>query len=1118
VIAVITAKRSVRWVLAVCALLAGFAVAAPAYAQSPWWYLTSSVRPSNLPPGGEGTVAAQATNVGDAPSAGAITLSDTLPAGVTAQSVRAYSSLFAKNLDFAFYFAACETTPGRVQCTYREFFPGFNSVLNPYESFEMLITVKVAAGTASGGGNRVDVTGGGASDASLQRPLVVDGAPTQFGVEDFRLVPEEEGGAVDTRAGSHPFQLTATVALHALAETNLIVSAPALAKDLRFDLPPGLVGNASAVAQCSELAFNSITGAGINLCPPDTVVGVAIVTFDEPNGLKLLTVPVPLFNLVPGLGEPARFGFVAVKSVVTLDTAVRAGRDYGVVSSSSNITEVATLLSAQVTFWGVPGDPRHDQSRGWNCVENGHYVAYQIPCVAQAQNNPKPLLTLPTDCNGPLTSALEGDSWPTKADPQGLTLPRVEYQPRDGLGRVLGMTGCEQLPFTPSIEVTPETHAASTPTGLNVHVHLPQDTTSNPEGLGEAAIKDATVALPEGMALNPAGAGGLEACTEGQVGFQGTAGDGTQLFTADIGEPFCPDASKVGTVKVKIPIIPNPLEGAVYVAAQNANPFGSLVALYIVARDPVSGILAKVPAEVALDPVTGRLTTTIHNNPQAPIEDIELHFFGGGRGPLATPALCGTYTTTGSFTPWSGTPPVEVSAPFDITSGAGGGACASPQPFAPSLTAGTTSSQGGAFSPFTATFSRSDQDQAVSGVSVTTPPGLLAILKGVERCGEPQASQGTCGQGSLIGHTTVAAGAGPEPFVVRGGQVYLTGPYKGAPFGLSIVVPAVAGPFNLGNVVVRAAIHVDSRTARITVTSDPLPTILQGIPLLVKKVNVLIDRPGFMFNPTNCEPLTVDGSLTSSQGAQANASSHFQAVNCAQLPFKPSFKVSTQARTGKKQGASLDVKVTSGPGQANIGKVAVTLPKQLPSRLTTIQQACTEAAFNQNPASCPAGSNIGTATASTPVLANPLTGPVYLVSHGGAAFPDVVIVFQGEGVTLELVGSVNIKKQVTSSAFTSVPDAPISSFELSLPEGPHSALATNIPAKAKGNLCGTPHGGGQASLVMPTTITGQNGAQIKQNTKIAVTGCAKAKKKKKGRARHTLRAQGKQARGKKKGK
>jgi hypothetical protein len=1070
-------RRGIRCTALVFAALGALFAAAPAYAQEPWWSLSATARPANLPPGGEGTVVVSAVNIGDEPTTGEVSLNATLPAGVSAQHVSFLAGPVGQFDLLGFLPELCEATPGQVRCTYP-------SWVNPYENLELRVGVKVDAGAVSGSA-RVAVTGGGASNAVAERPLVVSGAPTPFAVEDFSFTPEEEGGTVDTRAGSHPFQLTGTLALNQTADP---LRPPAVPRDLRFDLPPGLVGDVTTVAQCSEHDFTRVNeNSGGNFCLAGTAVGAVAVNIYT-NQLE--THRVPLFNLVPRPGEPARFGFEVANTLNVIDTSVRSGRDYGVTASVSNITQLAGFLSTQIVFWGVPGDPRHDSARGWGCLNP---IATSEPCLATHAQNPSPLLTLPTACEGPLTTSVEGDSWPTRSDPGGVPLPRREFQPLDSLGRPAAMTGCDQLPFSPSIAVTTETHSASTPTGLDVHVHLPQDTTGNANGLAESAIKATTVALPAGMSLDPSGAGGLGACGEALVGFEGFGGDGTPLFTPDAAS--CPDASKVGTVRIKVPIIANPLEGGVYVATQNANPFGSLVALYIVATDPATGVLVKLPGEVSLNAVTGQLVSTFKNTPQAPVEDLELHFFGGSRGPLATPAVCGTYTTSASFTPWSGNPPVDSSSSFDVTNGPNGGACPSPAPFAPSLTAGTTSSQAGAFSPFTATFSREDQDQPISGVTVTTPPGLLGMIKGVEQCGETQANQGTCGQGSMIGHATAAAGAGPEPYVVQGGQVFLTGPYKGAPFGLSIVVPAVAGPYDLGNVVVRAAIHVDPHTARITVVSDPLPTILQGIPLQVRKVNVAIDRSGFMFNATNCEPFSVDGSLTSTQGAQANVSSHYQAVNCASLPFKPSFTVSTQAKTSKKNGASLDVKVGSGAGQANIRSVAVTLPKALPSRLTTIQQACPQATFNANPAGCPAGSSIGTAIASTPVLASPVTGPAYLVSHGGAAFPDLVLILQGEGVKLELVGSINIKKQVTSSAFNTVPDAPISSFELNLPQGPHSGLAAVLPAKAKGSLCGTPHGGGQASLVMPTTMTGQNGAVVKQNTKIAVTGCAKAKKK-----------------------
>jgi len=467
---------------------------------------------------------------------------------------------------------------------------------------------------------------------------------------------------------------------------------------------------------------------------------------------------------------------------------------------------------------------------------------------------------------------------------------------------------------------------------------------------------------------------------------------------------------------------------------------------------------------------------------------VKIVLTGGQRAALANPQSCGVAATSSDLRPWSAPksgPDATPGSSFVVTG------CASPQLFGPAFSAGTVTPSAGGFSPFTLTLARQDGEQDLAGLTVTTPPGLLGLLKSVQRCPEPQAAQGTCGADSLIGHVQVAVGSGSEPLWVSG-QVFLTGPYKGAPFGLSVVVPAVAGPFDLGNVVVRAAIGVDTRTAQITVASDPLPQLVDGVPLRVKTVNVSIDRQGFIFNPTNCSQQQVTGTLTSAQGAAVAVSSQFAVAGCAGLPFKPSFKVSTQAKTSKRNGASLDVSVTSGQGQANIGKVAVSLPKQLPSRLTTIQQACPQATFAVNPASCPAGSDIGTATAHTPVLANPAAGPAYLVSHGGAAFPDLVVILQGEGVTLELVGSIDIKKGVTSSAFNSVPDAPISTFELRLPEGPHSGLAAVLPSKAKGSLCGT-------SLTMPTTITGQNGAQVKQGTKIAVMGCAKTKKKPKHR-------------------
>jgi hypothetical protein len=676
---------------------------------------------------------------------------------------------------------------------------------------------------------------------------------------------------------------------------------------------------------------------------------------------------------------------------------------------------------------------------------------------------------LATACAGAQETTLSVDSW----EHPGNVVTASTFLSHDGAGTPLGNDGCGRLDFSPSLAVAPESSVADSPTGVHVDLHVPPAGLKDPEGLAEADLRKAVVALPAGLALNPSVAGGLQACSSAQIALSSAA------------PAACPHEAQIGTVEIDTPILGHPLGGAVYVAEQGNNPFNSLLAIYIAVADPATGVVVKLAGHVVADPVTGQLTTTFDNNPQLPFTDLKLDFFGGPRAALVNPDGCGAYTAGSVLTPWSGTGAVEPTAGFEVNQGCHGAQ------FSPGFAAGTVDNQAGGFGALSVTFSRSDQDQALSSVVVRTPPGLLGVLKSVPLCGEPQAALGTCGQESLIGHTTVLAGAGPDPVSV-GGQVFLTGPYKGAPFGLSIVVPAVAGPFNLGTVIVRAAIAVDPHTTALTVTSDPLPTILQGIPLQVRTVNVTVDRPGFIFNPTDCEPLSVGATIASTQGTAAQVSSRFQAANCAALAFHPVFSASSLAKTSRQEGAALDVKVGYPSGsQANIHSVAVTLPKQLPARLSTIQQACPEAVFNQNPASCDAGALIGTGTAQTPIFNNPITGPAYLVSHGGTAFPDVDLVLQGEGVTVLLVGHVSITKAgITSATFSEVPDAPISAFELSLPEGPHSGLS------AVGSLCGEP-------LTMPTTITGQNGARLTQTTRIKVSGCTTTKKKaKKHKRKH----------------
>jgi hypothetical protein len=1051
------------WLILVCLFFATMG-ACPAFAESPWWHLAASATPTNLPPGGEGTIVVTASNVGDAAVSGSpapVTIADVLPPGLTATAISGLVGIRGFR--------------GPLECS----LPALSCVLEgpeplpPYEQLEVSIAVKVSPGASGSEDNEATVTGGETPGASVRQPIVLSNAPAVFGVEKYEVKPEDEGGAPDTQAGSHPFQLTTTFALNQGLEANHVCEcgrpAPAsLPKDLRFNLPPGLIGNPTVIPQCTDVEFTAFVSGAINFCPPDTAVGVAAAAVNIPSLGRgsAATVPVPLFNLVPAAGEPARFGFVVEGVPVILDTSVRTGGDYGVTVSVTNISQAAGLLASQVTFWGVPGDPRHDQSRGWDCIDGGAVFA-QGPCTPLGQRQPPPFLTLPTSCTGPLLTTVLADSWVQPANTVGRS-----YTFQDGAGQPLGLDGCNRLGFTTAITVTPDVPLASTPTGMTVGVHVPQDTTLTATGLAQSDVRGTTVTLPEGVQLSPAAADGLLSCSLSQI-----------ALTAP-GSPSCPEASKVGTVEIRTPLLPEPLLGAAYLAAQNSNPFSSLVALYIVAEDAKAGVVVKLAGQVTPDPVTGRLTSTFEDTPQLPFEDLKLHLFGGSRAPLSTPPLCGSYATHASFRPWSGNAPAAPSASFAITSGPSGSQCANPLPFVPSLTAGSSSSQAGAVTPFTTTISRDPGNQNLNEIQLRMPPGLLGVLSAVKQCPEPEASEGTCGPSSLIGHTVVSVGLGSDPYTVRGGQVFITGPYKGAPFGLSVAEPAKAGPFDLGSgrcdcVVVRAKIDVDRRTSALTITSDPLPQMLDGIPTQIRHINVAVDRTAFTFNPTNCSPLGITATMSSIQGASSLVGVPFQVANCGLLPFKPKFTVITQAKTSKAGGAYLHVKVRSGPGQANIAKVKVDLPIQLPSRLTTLQKACPDATFNVNPASCAAGSMVGTSTAVTPVLAQPLAGPAYLVSHGGAAFPDLVIVLQGEGITLDLVGQTDIKKGVTSSTFKAVPDAPVTSFDLVLPQGPHSALAAN------GNFCTT-------TLRMPTALTGQNGAVVKQSIKIGVSGCHKA--------------------------
>ncbi len=927
--------------------------------------------------------------------------------------------------------------------------------------------------------NEVSVSGGGPAAITETQPLTVSAGAPEFGLNGpFSAALLNPAGAPDTRAAGHPNTDTTGFVLNSVPQpikTGYDTAAEDL-KDVSVDLPPGLVGDPQAAPTCPEYLI-APPGDG-ERCPKASQIGTVAVALGSPfwgisGALGAAKVVEPLYNVPPEGGHPAQFAFIFANEEATLyANLVHTEAGYIVRVTSSDLPRIE-LTGVKVTFFGDPAT-----NDGGSTPQHA-------------------FLTNPQDCTaGPLRTTMHYDSW----EHPGTTLPDGSPNLEDPAWHEAQslsppVTGCEALTFAPETELSPTSHATNTPTGLNLKLRVPQNT--DPAGLATPDLKRTTVTLPQGLSISPSAANGLQACNNTQFAANSTA------------PATCPGGSQLGTVTVHTPVLANPIEGQVYLGTPECDPClqangdpqsGRMVRLLLQVHSEEYGVTLKIPGTVSVNPSTGQMTATFNQTPQLPFDLLEFKLRPGERAPLTTPTACGTYGAVSELEPWShqpapgeanGTPNATLASMFAIDAG-----CA-PHGFAPAFTAGTTSNQAGGYSPLTLQLARNDSEQDFNNLEATLPPGLLAKIAGVQRCGEAEANAGTCPQSAEIGTVTVGAGAGTMPYYVTG-HVYLTGPYNNGPFGEVVEVPAVAGPFNLGTVVVRGSIRIDPTTAQATVVSNPFPTILDGIPLHVKSVSVTLNREGFTFNPTSCNPEAVAGRLTSTQGAAASVSSQFQAASCASLGFKPGFSATTAGKASKAGGASLDVRVTypKGPfgSYANIKSVKVDLPKQLPSRLTTLQKACLAKVFEADPAACPKESDVGTATATTPLLNVPVSGPAYLVSHGGEAFPDLEIVLQGEGVTLILVGNTQIKKGITSSTFKTVPDAPVSGFELKLPTGKYSILGANVPAGAHYSLCGQ-------TLNMPTAITGQNGAVVKPATKVGVSGCPKKASAKKRKAK-----------------
>jgi hypothetical protein len=817
--------------------------------------------------------------------------------------------------------------------------------------------------------------------------------------------------------------------------------------------------------------------------------------------------------MVPPAGVAAEFGAYIEGTVTLFDASVRSGSDYGITERIDNIAR-KNIIGTVLTLWGIPADPSHDRFRttfegGCSEVEGRIVARPSGECVLSSSPR-RPFLTLPTACGGPLPFVIRANTWQNPG-----TFFEATAVSHDANGVGVGFNGCGSLGFGPVITAEPDTGNADTPTGLTVEVRPPVGDLEDPEGLGTSDIQNTRVVLPEGVVINPGQAAGLQACQPSEDGL--TTESERVNGEEDSGPALCPGASKVGTVKIKSPLIEGAaekeFEGNVYVLQSNPPDLKLLVAA------SADGVNLKLVGDVHLNEQNGQLETTFEGTPELPFTVFRLSFSGGAQAALDTPTHCGTYQSDADFTPWS-TPflgDFVTNAAFGISQGPGSGACpSSPLPFSPVLTAGSTTDHAGGFTGFSMLLERGDGQQRIDKLQFKAPAGLAGMISAVPLCGEPQAAAGACSVSSQVGHSTVSSGPGPYPLVIpQPGQpespIYLTGPYDGAPFGLSIVTHVIAGPFNLGTIVTRAKIEINPQTAQITVTTDPLPQVVDGVPTDLRLVDAVIDRPGFMFNPTNCESSSFSGTAWGAPPAGANEpgdtaaiGSHFGVGSCKELTFKPTFTTSTKAKASKANGAALAFKISYPKGaqgsESWFNEAQFDIPKQLPARLSTLQQACLAATYETNRAACPKASVIGHAIVHTPVLPTPLEGPVYFVSYGSAKFPDAVLDLTGDNVHIELHGETFISKtSVTSATFRNTPDVPFESIEVTVPMGPYSEFGANLPPKDNYNFC-------TQKLKMPTFFKAQNGLEIHQQTPLTITGCPKPKKTKNTHKKHTTAA------------
>ena len=984
---------------------AGNATAAPV------WNLDIHHSETNFTPGGTGEYWFDVNNVGDTATSGTTTLTINLSGGLTRDSVRVVQETAWSEQKGPVWNCPGSAGDVVVTCTTTTPIPRHQIARN------LILTVKApkAAGVRFASAK---LEGGGAAKAvtAIERTTIA-AEPAAFSILPETFVPdffEADGLTVEREAGAHPelatFPFDLTSVPNPTVANPLRKAAAANLRNLIVDLPPGFVGAPTAVAECTQAEFT------LGECPPASQVGRIDVAIDPYLPVYAMTqISVGVFNLEHPRGVVTDLAFQVVGNPVHIKASLDPANGYAIRTEVKDVNETLPPFHQRLTVWGVPADPSHDAER---CAPFSDRFGGDTSKECSTDIERKPFLTLPSQCDSDNSMRLHSyDSW----QETGSFGPDITYEMPGKF------TDCEKPRFEPQVEIEPTGKQANTPTGLDVRMKVPQN--ENPNAVATPPIKRAVVTLPEGMSFSPSFADGLQSCTPAQIG----------LFTND--PVRCPDASRIGEVELSTPLLPKAAEGSMYLAAQGDNPFHSTFAMYMAIADTEErGALIKVPGRIDVHPVTGQITTTFDDLPQFPFDEFTLKFRSGVRAPLVNPPACGTHAIEAQISSYAQpTKPVEISNAFEVTEGPNGTACppaASGRPFAPQFSAGTLNPVAGSYSPFLFRLSRDDSEQELSGITTVLPPGLVAKIAGVPFCpesaiasisgaegaGAGELARPACPAASQVGTLSAGLGAGPGPNYFDG-EVYLAGPYKGAPLSLAVVAPGIAGPFDLGNVVVRAAIEVDPETARVTAVSDPFPTILHGVILRVRDVRLRVDRPQTTINPTSCAPMAVQGEIAGVGGALFTASSPFQVGECAGLPFEP--KLSFRLYGGTKRGSHPRLKavVRMPAAGANIAKASVALPRSEFLDQSHIGTVCTRVQFAQN--ACPAASIYGSVKAKTPLLDETLSGPIYLRSSPNL-LPDLVAAFRGGRVDFDLVGRIDSVRGGIRNTFELVPDAPVS--------------------------------------------------------------------------------------------